>query len=125
MSDTALLSLKVPSLRLLVLIIIVKFKMKMKISVEHLWYGTDRVAGKYYCTHFNIVGNKSDIYWARFKPRPPRQYSLATLCPYTAYLAGNTRYLRVYLLSLIYFLLVRDDFVTGYTNAYSDIHVCQ
>jgi hypothetical protein len=50
MSDTALLSLKVPTLHLLVLLVIVVFKTKMRISMEHLWCGTDRVAGKNYST---------------------------------------------------------------------------
>ena len=230
MSDTALLSLKVPSLRLLVLVMTVVFKTEIRISVQYLWCGTDRVAGKYYCTWCTTCptvilyainrtciapGSKTDLhgnthsliyalraYLARntqyslaylypqslprkehavftrlFMPSEPTsqgtrsihsliytlraylarntQYSLAYLCPQSlprkehaiftrlfmpseptsqgtrnihsliyalrVYLARNTQYSLAYALSSICFLLVRDDLLTGCTNAYSVI----
>jgi len=86
MSDRALLSLKVPCLRLPVLIRVV-FKTTVRISMEHMCCVIDRVAGKYYCTwcknllQFNIVRHKSGMYCARINPGTAPQLSIATLRP--------------------------------------------
>ena len=121
MSDTASLSLKAPSL--LVLVIRAVFKTMMRISMEDLWCVTDRIAGKYYCTwcktcstlilsaiNLTCIGPglnpdlRCNIYWLLHALR--------------AYLARNTRYSRAYPPSPIYFLLFPEDLLIGCTNAY-------
>jgi hypothetical protein len=128
-SDTALLSLKVPSLRLLVLLVIAVFNPKFRISMRHLWRGIGRVARKYYCTWCKTISTL--IFFAKnlicIGPdlNPDLRGNIHSLLyALTAYLAGNMLYSRAYLLSIIYFLLVRDDLLIGCTNAYSDM-LCQ
>jgi hypothetical protein len=57
------------------------------------------------------------MYRARIKP-DLRGNIHSLLYSLRAYLAGNTRYSRAYPPSFIYFLLVREDLLTGCTNTY-------
>jgi hypothetical protein len=124
MSDTALLSLKILSLRLLVLFRRVVFKTKMRISMEHLWCVTDRVARKYYCTLcktcFTLIFSAINLTCIGLGSNPDLR-GYFTSSERTSW---GTRYSRAYSPSFIYFLLVREDLLTGCTNAYADI-LCQ
>jgi hypothetical protein len=121
MSDRALLSLKFPSL--LVLLIGAVFKTTMRSIMEYLRCVTDRIAGKYYyncckiCSTLVLSAINLSCIGPRSKPDlHDNIYSL--LYAIRAYLAGNTRYSRAYPPSFIYFPLVREDLLTGCTNTY-------
>jgi len=129
MSDTALLCLKAPSIRLLVLLIRAVFKTTMRIRMEHLCCVIGRVAEKYYCTCcktcFTLILSAINLTCLGPGSNPDLRGNIHSLIyVLRAYLVGNTRYSRTRPPSFIYFLLVREDLLTGCTNAYSDI-LCQ
>jgi hypothetical protein len=91
--------------------------------MEHLWCVTDRIAGKYYCTWYKTCSTLilSAINLTCIGPgsNPDLRGNIHSLLyALRAYLAGNTRYSRAYPPSSIRFLLVREDLLTGCTNAY-------
>ena len=125
-SDLALLTLKVPSLRLLVLLIRAVFKTTMRISTEHLWCVTEGIAEKYYCTWCKTCSTLilSAITLTPIGPgsNPDLRGNIHSLLyALRGYPVENTRYSRAYPPPLIYFLLVREDLLIVCTNAHSDI----